>query len=153
MIEPDPRFAPIRAACRQLAGNIARLKQDKADVDKESSWSDAGLNRAWRKLERAIKGSLLEGTMWWGIWIQCAIDDAWRGCDESPGAIAQFLKVKVRNVLPQMESEWVAFTPLGRQFSDFPEYTDFRDFAIINATQGDPRSSAARFRAILYRPG
>jgi hypothetical protein len=48
-----------------------------------------------------------------------------------------------------MDAEWIALTPLGRQFSAFPEFSDFGDFAIINPSDSDPAEAKARLKAIL----
>ena len=149
MIGINEESEPIHKACKQLAGNIARLKRE-ADVDEYSIWEDSGLRKAWGKLETAIAESVPDGTRWEGVWIQFAIDDAWRGSEESASVIARSLITKVENTLRlHMDAEWVALTPLGRQFSNFPDYTDLGDFAIVNASNGKPEDAADRFRSIL----
>lgn len=143
----------ISEACAKYIDAVFRAKQ--AAESEEQFWSNGRASRAYQRLFKAVEG-IAPNDLHWGftIWdiAGSTSDRIWQGRLVNEPSTVKALSEIVENCLEDLaNAEWIACVPMERRFSAFPEYTDFGEFAVVNAAEEDSDFEPLlnRFRKIL----
>ncbi len=120
------------------------------------SGTTSGTDSAYRRLFKAIAANTADDLKWQSaIWVLAGstAERVWEHDLDEQAIIAGFSRIVHECLDDLAAADWIACLPLERVFCNFPEFTNFGEFTVVNAAGADLAQPVEvlleRFRSVL----
>lgn len=144
---------PIEDACVKYVHAVFRAKESAATADE--FWGNKRADKAYRRLFKAIAENTPADLKWQTALWELAGSTAERVWEENPDEQTYargFCRIVNECLEDLAAADWIACVPVEHVFCNFPAFTNFGDFSLVNPG-ADPEQSdeelLSRFRSIL----